>query len=208
MSNPYFAKLQDNTACKLRKCKIISTLGYHHNTYEAIMPLVDAGTDAFRLPIPNDSNTLENLTSMVKVIRDITAETGKPLPIIASFHNLDFGIDSGDSGTRLVEEKDYVYISLGDVRTRKSHYRMTDLDVFHNINKHDLIVVDYGKLVLDVVKVAKRGRINSSESFAGFAHSGSYDEFPETNLVNTAPTSQTKLLDLRSKTECFESESM
>jgi pyruvate kinase len=108
MANPFFTKLQNNPTCYLRKCKIISTLGVQHSSLESIQTLVDAGTDAFRIPIPSDACTIAHLDTMVTNIRQVSEQTGKPLPIIASFHDLDFGIDSGTSKPRALEKGDYI----------------------------------------------------------------------------------------------------
>jgi hypothetical protein len=47
---------------------------------------------------------------MVSNIRKVSQKTGKPLPIIASFHDLDFGIDSGTSVPRVLEKNDFIDI--------------------------------------------------------------------------------------------------
>src|SRR6478609_3377470 len=68
-------------ATERRRTKIVATIGPVSSTHDAVRELVDAGVDAIRLNLSH--GTQADHAARVKVVREVQAETGKPLALIA-----------------------------------------------------------------------------------------------------------------------------
>lgn len=66
---------------RLRKVKIVATLGPASSTYEMIHALFEAGADVFRLNMSH--GTHEDFSARHKIIRQIEKDTGRPIAILA-----------------------------------------------------------------------------------------------------------------------------
>jgi pyruvate kinase len=90
--NPFYPNIADNPACKLRKCKIIATIGSSCHTYEEIKALALAGADCFRINGRYVKFHSINIDEVVQTIRQVAAEIHKPLPIMLNLREGDLSI--------------------------------------------------------------------------------------------------------------------
>ncbi|MCA3543895.1 MAG: pyruvate kinase, partial [Rhodobacter sp.] len=66
---------------RLRNVKIVATLGPASNDYATIRPLFEAGADVFRLNMSH--GTHDDIRARHVIIRQIEADTGRPIAILA-----------------------------------------------------------------------------------------------------------------------------
>ncbi|MDJ0824753.1 MAG: pyruvate kinase [Rhodobacter sp.] len=66
---------------RLRNVKIVATLGPASNDYEMIRALFEAGADVFRLNMSHGGH--EHFRAQHKIIRQVEADTGRPIAILA-----------------------------------------------------------------------------------------------------------------------------
>ncbi len=64
-----------------RRTKIVATIGPVSSTHDMVRELVDAGVDAIRLNFSH--GTHHDHGARARVVREVQAETGKPLALIA-----------------------------------------------------------------------------------------------------------------------------
>ena len=66
---------------RLRKVKIVATLGPASNDYETIRALFEAGADVFRLNMSHGSHA--ETARLHGLIRQVEADLGRPIAILA-----------------------------------------------------------------------------------------------------------------------------
>src|SRR5580765_1089210 len=94
-------------ATERRRTKIVATIGPVSSTHDAVRELVDAGVDAIRLNLSHA--TQDDHAARVKVVREVQAETGKPLALIADLQGPKLRI--GDlPATRVLMKDEEVYV--------------------------------------------------------------------------------------------------
>lgn len=83
-----------------RQAKIIGTLGPSSNSYETILKLFDAGIDVFRLNFSHGS--YEDHAKTHKLIRDIEAERGRPIGILADLQGPKLRVGTFANGSEML----------------------------------------------------------------------------------------------------------
>ena len=78
-----------------RRTKIVATIGPVTSTHDAVRALVDAGVDAIRLNLSHGVHA--DHEARANVVREVQAETGKPLALIADLQGPKLRIGDLDS---------------------------------------------------------------------------------------------------------------
>src|SRR6478752_6534409 len=94
-------------AAERRRTKIVATIGPVSSTHDAVRRLVDAGVDAIRLNLSHGNH--EDHAERAKVVREVQAETNKPLALIADLQGPKLRI--GDlTATRLLVKDEEILV--------------------------------------------------------------------------------------------------
>ncbi|MFK7853078.1 MAG: pyruvate kinase [Granulosicoccus sp.] len=83
-----------------RDAKIIGTLGPSSNNYDTILKLFDAGIDVFRLNFSHGSH--EDHAKTHQLIRDVEAERGRPIGILADLQGPKLRVGSFANGSEML----------------------------------------------------------------------------------------------------------
>src|SRR6266516_4015556 len=93
-----------------RRTKIVATIGPVSSTHDTVRALVDAGVDAIRLNLSHGNH--EDHADRARVVREVQAETGKPLSLIADLQGPKLRI--GDLVAPRLLTKDEEIIVVGE----------------------------------------------------------------------------------------------
>jgi pyruvate kinase len=91
-----------------RRTKIVATIGPVSSTHDAVRELVDAGVDAIRLNFSH--GTHHDHGARARVVREVQAETGKPLALIADLQGPKLRIGDLDEPRILVKDEEIIVV--------------------------------------------------------------------------------------------------
>ena len=115
---------------KREKTKIVATLGPSTSNYEMISQLVDAGASMFRL---NTSHgTEEGHAANIEIIRKISQETGKYIPILIDLQGPKIRVGNIPNPIEIKEGQEII------------------LEATDEVNNPDILPVDYEGIADDV----------------------------------------------------------
>jgi pyruvate kinase len=86
-----------------RRTKIVATIGPVSSTHDAVRALVDAGVDAIRLNLSHGTHADHEARAVV--VREVQAEVGRPLALIADLQGPKLRIGDLDEPRRLVKDE-------------------------------------------------------------------------------------------------------
>jgi hypothetical protein len=76
-------------------------------------------------------------------------------------------VSSGPVPERSIQTNDFIHISASKFNPKLDQFQINDAETLSVMRESDLIIVDYGKVVLEVIKVTKRQSLNRSNSISG-----------------------------------------
>ncbi|MEL6961574.1 MAG: pyruvate kinase [Pseudomonadota bacterium] len=136
-----------------RSAKILATLGPSSSSAQQIKALYDAGADAFRFNFSH--GTHDDHKRRYEIVRGIEAELGRPISIVMDlqgpklrvgvFDNDRVELEAGQSFRFDLEDK------LGDIQ----RVQLPHIEIFQAIDKGTELLLDDGKIRLEVDKVGK-----------------------------------------------------
>lgn len=160
--------------------KIIATLGPASNSSEVLLKLVKEGVNVFRLNFSHGSHEMH-------------AETVDRIMQLKKDHGLTVGILADLQGPKLRVgkiENDGIDLKQGDVVTfvnepcigTKEKIYMSYSDFAMDVNKGEQVLIDDGKLVLEVIETDKIGEVKLIVLFGGKLSSNKGVNLPDTKI--------------------------
>src|SRR5258708_24432581 len=141
-------------AAERRRTKIVATIGPVSSTHEMVRALVDAGVDAIRLNLSHGTHV--DHAARVEVVREVQAETGKPLALIADLQGPKLRIGDLDEPRRLVKDESIVVV--GEQRSVNGELPVAPAVIGEVLRPGHHILIDDGLVRLAVEEVVS-GRI-------------------------------------------------
>ena len=144
---------------RIKKTKIIATLGPSTSSANCIEKLINAGVDVLRINFSHSSH--EQAEALIKDIRQVNTKLNTNTSILADLQGPKLRIGDISPDTNL---KDGNEISIktgeefiGDEKTIFINYQSLPKD----INKGEKILIDDGKIILKVTETNKTDQINA-----------------------------------------------
>jgi len=135
----------------MRRAKIVCTLGPATSSAEAIRALVDAGMDVARLNLSHGSH--DDAEEVYRHVRKASDESGRSVGVLVDLQGPKIRLGRfADGPVMLVEGADFTITTepvLGDVTIASTSY----LGLPDDVDKGDRILIDDGRLVVQVVEV-------------------------------------------------------
>lgn len=169
----------------LKKTKIIATLGPASSDKETMMELVKAGVDVFRI---NFSHADYNLVlKNIAIIREINQELGVSVSILG---------DLQGPKLRVGVVKEGSYLNPGDILTFTNEKIEGDSTIVYmtyqkfpqDVNVGERILIDDGKLVLEVTETNRKDTVKAKTIQGGPLGSKKGVNLPNTNVSLPALT--------------------
>lgn len=145
-----------------RKAKIIATLGPSSSSTRTIEALVDAGIDVARLNFSH--GTYETHLELIRIIRALSEKKNRPITILQDLQGPKLRVgDLPKGGVHLVAgeiismelDVDNHKIDFEDGKRKKIFLEIPD--IIHSLNVSSRILLDDGKLELEVLDIYKNG---------------------------------------------------
>ncbi len=142
---------------KVRRTKIIATLGPASSTGESIAKLMDAGVDLFRLNFSHGSNA--DKAKIIDLIRALSAKRGKEIGILADLQGPKIRTGRMENGAIPLRKGDIISITTQEVLGRPGLISTIYKALPHDVKPGSRILMDDGLIELKV-KSVEEGIVN------------------------------------------------
>jgi len=129
---------------KKRQTKILATLGPASNTKDKIRELIAAGVNAFRLNFSHGEH--KDHQSMLTIIRELEAELGKPIAIVADMQGPKLRIGTFKDGAVQMERGDKITFDSNPEDGDKARVYLPHPEVIKALEIDGLFFLDDGKV--------------------------------------------------------------
>ena len=168
-----------------RRVKILATLGPSSNTREMIAKLFDAGADVFRINMSHSDHAM--LNQLVTTIRDIEAERGRPIGILADLQGPKHRLGKFAKGKIDVKAGDVITFDSDPTPGSQTRVELPHPEILEALNPGDRILIDDGRVQMKTLECGD-GWVKA-EVIAGTGLSDRKGvSLPDTEIVTSAMT--------------------
>jgi pyruvate kinase len=133
--------------------KIVATLGPASSDYETIRALFEAGADVFRLNMSHGDHS--EIAARHKLIRQIEADTGRPIAILADLQGPKLRVGVFADGSEELEEGQEFRLDLDEAEGDATRVRLPHPEIFAALEPGSTLLVNDGKIRLKVKSCGK-----------------------------------------------------
>ena len=134
-----------------RRAKIICTLGPSSSTYEKISALSQAGMDVARLNFSH--GTHDSHQNLIKIIRQVAEESGKPITILQDLQGPKIRIDTFESGFIDLKPGDMFTLTTRKVDGNRNIVSVSYPTFARDVQVRSIVLLDDGLIKLKVEKI-------------------------------------------------------
>ena len=135
-----------------KKAKILATLGPAIFKKNIINSLIRSGVDGFRI---NFSHNISGIEKIIKIIRDCEKANAKPIAIVADLQGIKLRIGKIFGNQVSLKKGDTFNFDLNKKIGSQSRVYLPYPEIFKKIKKSNKILIDDGKFVFKIAKLAK-----------------------------------------------------
>ena len=135
---------------RLRNVKIVATLGPSSSDRETIRALYEAGADVFRLNMSH--GTHDDIAARHRIIREIEAETGRPIAILADLQGPKLRVGEFAQGAEELSPGDRFRLDLDDAPGDASRVQLPHPEILKVLEPGASLLVNDGKIRLRVTE--------------------------------------------------------
>ena len=171
---------------RLKKTKIIATLGPSTSSVEAIENLIKEGVDVLRINFSH--STHEEAEFLIKSIRKINDSLSTNVAILADLQGPKLRIGEVDDDTKLDDGKKITIKTDKSFKGNKKKLFLNYQNLAKDINKGEKILIDDGKIILKVIDKVDKYEVLTEVLQGGELLSNKGFNLPNTNISQPALT--------------------
>ncbi|MEQ9232390.1 MAG: pyruvate kinase, partial [Cyclobacteriaceae bacterium] len=137
----------------LKKSKIVATVGPASNNKEMLIKLAEAGANVFRLNFSHGTHDMHQV--VIDTINEINAEKGWNLCMLQDLQGPKIRIDQVEDGAELHSGEILTISTTKEDIGNSKKVGTTYKGIVNDVNVGELILIDDGKIQLEVVDVRK-----------------------------------------------------
>ena len=134
---------------RLRKVKIVATLGPASSDYQTIRALFEAGADVFRLNMSHGTHAEQK--ARYDIIRKIEADTGRPIGVLADLQGPKLRVGTFASGAAELEEGKPFRFDLDETPGDGHRVCLPHREIFEALRPGATLLVNDGKIAMKVL---------------------------------------------------------
>lgn len=132
--------------------KITSSIGPKSETKEVLRNMIEAGVNVCRLNFSHDTGDVQG--QKIDIIREISAETGNPVAVLVDLQGPKHRIGVFETEDRFPITPGQKFVFDSDPTPGNSNrVQLPDMDVIHSLKSGDRILLNDGKIEMQVEKV-------------------------------------------------------
>jgi len=149
---------------RLRRAKIVATLGPASSSEEMIGKLFAAGADVFRINMSHTSQ--DRMRELIAMIRSVETSTGRPIAILADLQGPKLRLGTIVGGSILVKTGDTVVLDSDPAIGGAERIYLPHPEILAAVEVGHTLLIDDGKVKLIVTEVAP-GRVTTRVAVGG-----------------------------------------
>lgn len=171
---------------KLKKTKIVATLGPSTKTKEVLKGMLDAGVNVFRINFSHANH--DDVAARVKMIRELNEEYGYNASILGDLQGPKLRVGVMD-GEVIVKQNDEIIFANGEpfVGTKERVY-MTYEHFPKDAKPGERVLLDDGKLIFEILETDEKSEVKAKVLQGGPLKSKKGVNLPNTNISQPALT--------------------
>jgi pyruvate kinase len=163
-----------------QKTKIVATIGPASESYDNLLNLVEAGVDVFRLNFSHGSHSQHK--KVIDRIVQIKKEYHVHVGILADLQGPKLRVGKiKDNALELKEGEIITFSNKKSIGTKDNIY-MSYEQFAADVVKGERVLIDDGKLVLEVAKTDKKSKVQLKVIFGGILSSNKGVNLPDTHI--------------------------
>ena len=170
---------------RLRKVKILATLGPASGTKEMVGKLFAAGADVFRINMSHTSH--ERMREMVAIIRDVEKDFGRPIGILVDLQGPKLRIDQFEGGSIVLENGASFTLDDDPAPGNAERVHLPHPEILAALEPGHALLLDDGKVRLKVTAVSP-GRAVTTVVVGGSMSNRKGVSLPDTEIPVSAMT--------------------
>jgi len=136
---------------KIRKTKIICTLGPASETEEMIEKLANAGMNIVRLNFSHGDHLTHG--ARIRMVRDVCERTGFNLGIMLDTKGPEIRCGDMENGVLNFKKGDLVNVVQEEVMGNNERFHVSSPEMFEDVKVNDYLLIDDGKMRLTILDV-------------------------------------------------------
>jgi pyruvate kinase len=149
---------------RLRRAKIVATLGPASSSPEMIARLFEAGADVFRINMSHTSQ--DRMRELVGMIRAVERDTSRPIGVLIDLQGPKLRLGTFAGGSAIVKAGDSFALDADNAPGSASRAYLPHPEIFATIKPGHALLIDDGKIKLIVVETTP-GRIVTTVAVGG-----------------------------------------
>jgi pyruvate kinase len=137
---------------RLRRAKIVATLGPASSNAEIIARLFAAGADVFRINMSHTSH--DRMRELVSLIRAVERDTGRPIGILVDLQGPKLRLGSFTGGSVMVKNGDTFVLDSDNTPGDATRAYLPHPEIFAAAEPGHTLLIDDGKVKLRVVEAS------------------------------------------------------
>lgn len=160
--------------------KIIATLGPATSSKKNISNLIKSGVDVFRINFSHSSK--EEYLKISKLIKELNQELETHVAILADLQGPKLRVGKIENNLIKLEEGDLINFVSEKCMGQKKHIYMSYQDFPKDVNVGESILIDDGKIELEVTKSNKKDSVEAKVIYGGPLSSNKGVNLPNTQI--------------------------
>jgi len=136
---------------RLRRAKIVATLGPASSSADMIAQLFEAGADVFRINMSH--TTQDRMRELVKMIRAVERDTGRPIAVLIDLQGPKLRLGTFKGGSVAVKNGDTFILDGDTTAGDATRVHLPHPEIFAAIKPEHVLLIDDGKVKLTVTEV-------------------------------------------------------
>ncbi len=170
---------------RLRRAKIVATLGPASSTPEMIAKLFQAGADVFRINMSHTSQ--DRMRELVSMIRAVENDTGRPIAVLVDLQGPKLRLGTFNGGSVMVKNGDTFVLDANTAAGDGTRAYLPHPEIFATIKPGHALLIDDGKVKLTVTD-AEPKRITTKVVIGGKLSDRKGVSLPDTTISFSALT--------------------
>ena len=160
--------------------KVIATLGPASESKDIIHKMINEGVDVFRLNFSH-STQYEHL-KLINIIKDLNLALGTNVSILADLQGPKLRVGEVENDLLNLEEGDIITFVTEKCLGTKDHLYMSYQEFPKDVNPGEIILIDDGKLKLEVIVTNKNDAVKTKVIYGGPLSSNKGVNLPDTKV--------------------------
>ncbi len=169
-----------------RRTKIVATIGPATSSRESLMKLIQTGVNVCRLNFSHGKH--EDHVQVIEHIRDIDTELGTHTSILADLQGPKIRIGNMEGSGAELKSGNEIIITTNEVEGTAERVSITYQELPKDVNPGEKILMDDGKIMLEVVSSNQKDEVTLKVIHGGFLTSKKGVNLPNTKISQPSLT--------------------